>query len=61
VYNISVEHMTHFRCILVTRPKQMAKCHKKTTGGLHLDRCESGGGGGLCWVGLARAFKRTKV
>jgi hypothetical protein len=30
-------------------------------GGLHLDRCERGGGGGLSWVGLAMAFKKTEV
>jgi hypothetical protein len=30
-------------------------------GGLHLERCERGGGGGLSWVGLAMAFKKTHV
>jgi hypothetical protein len=27
----------------------------------HRDRCESSVGGGLCWVGLARAFKMNKA
>ena len=52
--------MTRVRYTLSTRPKKKTNCQKQLPGGLHLDRFGRGGGVGLCWLCLARAFSGSK-